>query len=139
MRPLLLLALLALASCRPAPSAPSTLILWAWERPEDLRFAGAAAEVAVQTGFVEYQSGYWYDDTGGISDLTCLGRCGRSAFPLHFPAFVAAAQGEALAERSAFRTYDQQAPVPAGASSLWDEALAYARAHPRDPRVPELL
>jgi hypothetical protein len=32
---------------------PSTLILWAWERPEDLRFAGAAAEVAVQTGFVE--------------------------------------------------------------------------------------
>lgn len=54
MRALLLaLALLALASCRPAPPAQSTLILWAWERPEDLRFAGASAEVAVQTGFVE--------------------------------------------------------------------------------------
>ena len=49
----LLLCLLLAASCRPGPSAPSTLILWAWERPEDLRFAGASAEVAVQTGFVE--------------------------------------------------------------------------------------
>lgn len=47
--PLLLLA----GSCRPAPYVPSPLILWAWERPEDLRFAGASAEVAVQTGFVE--------------------------------------------------------------------------------------
>ncbi|HEU0098433.1 MAG TPA: hypothetical protein VFQ67_06610 [Allosphingosinicella sp.] len=50
---LLLLPLLVLGSCRPAPAPRSTLILWAWERPEDLRFAGAAAEVAVQTGFVE--------------------------------------------------------------------------------------
>jgi hypothetical protein len=49
----LLACLLFAASCRPAPSAPSPLILWAWERPEDLRFAGALAEVAVQTGFVE--------------------------------------------------------------------------------------
>lgn len=31
----------------------STLVLWAWERPEDLRFAPADAEIAVQTGFVE--------------------------------------------------------------------------------------
>lgn len=28
------------------------MILWAWERPEDLRFAAGKAEVAVQTGFV---------------------------------------------------------------------------------------
>jgi len=27
--------------------------VWAWERPEDLRFLGDQAEVAVQTGFVE--------------------------------------------------------------------------------------
>jgi hypothetical protein len=48
------LAALALASCGPASRPPaSALILWAWERPEDLRFAGAEAEVAVQTGFVE--------------------------------------------------------------------------------------
>jgi hypothetical protein len=50
--PLLLFLLLA-GSCRPAPPVPSPLILWAWERPEDLRFAGVEAEVAVQTGFVE--------------------------------------------------------------------------------------
>jgi hypothetical protein len=49
----LLISLLLAGSCRPAAHAPSTLILWAWERPEDLRFAGAAAEVAAQTGFVE--------------------------------------------------------------------------------------
>ncbi len=50
---LLSLLPLLLGSCRPAPPAPPVLILWAWERPEDLRFAGAEAEVAVQTGFVE--------------------------------------------------------------------------------------
>jgi hypothetical protein len=50
----LLMSFLAAASCRQAdPPPPSTLILWAWERPEDLLFAGAEAEVAVQTGFVE--------------------------------------------------------------------------------------
>ncbi|MEA3051626.1 MAG: hypothetical protein QOG72_529 [Sphingomonadales bacterium] len=51
---LFLLSLLAAGSCGPAARPPpSPLILWAWERPEDLRFAGPAAEVAVQTGFVE--------------------------------------------------------------------------------------
>jgi hypothetical protein len=49
----LLLPLLLAGSCGPAPPVPSPLILWAWERPEDLRFAGASAEIAVQTGFVE--------------------------------------------------------------------------------------
>jgi len=49
----LLFALLVLASCGPSPAIPSELILWAWERPEDLRFAGDSAEIAVQTGFVE--------------------------------------------------------------------------------------
>lgn len=48
-----LLALAALGSCSPAGPEPSTLILWAWERPEDLRFAAGQAEVAVQTGFIE--------------------------------------------------------------------------------------
>jgi len=51
---LLLLWLPALAACGPGHrSPPSTLILWAWERPEDLRFVGDdSAEVAVQAGFV---------------------------------------------------------------------------------------
>jgi hypothetical protein len=86
-----------------------------------------------------YQSGFWYDGTGGVSDLTCLGLCGRAAFPLHLPAFVAAEGDEAATERAALRTYDQEGPAPAGPSSLWDEALDYVRAHPRDPRSPEAL
>ncbi len=44
---LLLITLLALAA-EPAQRP----VIWAWERPEDLRFAGPGAEVAVQTGFV---------------------------------------------------------------------------------------
>ena len=48
----LLAGLLALTGCGPHRAAPSQLILWAWERPEDLRFAGPEVEVAVQTGFV---------------------------------------------------------------------------------------
>ncbi|WP_445193545.1 hypothetical protein ACT009_06615 [Sphingomonas sp. Tas61C01] len=28
------------------------MVLWAWERPEDMRFAAGKAEIAVQTGFV---------------------------------------------------------------------------------------
>jgi len=46
------LAGLALAlSASVAQAQP--LVLWAWERPEDLRFAGREAEVAAQTGFIE--------------------------------------------------------------------------------------
>lgn len=45
----LLLAVIALSSDRlPRPR----LVLWAWERPEDLRFAGRDVEVAAQTGFI---------------------------------------------------------------------------------------
>jgi hypothetical protein len=55
MRACLLLAtlILALAACRAGERPAPTLILWAWERPEDLRFAPAEAEIAVQTGFVD--------------------------------------------------------------------------------------
>ena len=44
-----LLILLAIPAVAAAAGRP---VLWAWERPEDLRFAGPGAEVAVQTGFV---------------------------------------------------------------------------------------
>lgn len=47
-----LLTLLALGSCAKAPPPPSTPILWAWERPEDLRFA-PDTEVAVHAAFIE--------------------------------------------------------------------------------------
>jgi hypothetical protein len=49
----LLLLVLALASCRANERQPASLVIWAWERSEDLRFAGASAEIALQTGFVE--------------------------------------------------------------------------------------
>lgn len=52
MRRLFLLPLLALAACKPA-APPPQLVVWAWERPEDLRFLPEDAEIAVQTGFVE--------------------------------------------------------------------------------------
>jgi len=49
-----LVSVLALAGCHPRPheEKQSQLILWAWERPEDVRFAGST-EIAVQTGFIE--------------------------------------------------------------------------------------
>lgn len=50
---LLLLPIVALAACRSAPPPPPKLIVWAWERPEDLRFAGPDIEVAALTGFLE--------------------------------------------------------------------------------------
>ena len=50
----LFLCLFALASCGPAAQrGESQLVLWAWERPEDLRFAGPDAEIAVQTAHIE--------------------------------------------------------------------------------------
>jgi hypothetical protein len=36
-----------------APPEPSRLVVWAWQRPEDLRFLRGGAEIAVQTGFIE--------------------------------------------------------------------------------------
>lgn len=37
-----------------APQAqPSKLVVWAWERPEDLRFLDPSIEVAVLTGYIE--------------------------------------------------------------------------------------
>ncbi len=49
MRPLpLIVALLTAAACTPSPTPPSRLVLWAWERPEDLRFlAPDEAEIAL--------------------------------------------------------------------------------------------
>lgn len=46
------LAGLALAIAA-APAATQPLTVWAWERPEDLRFLGQDAEVAAQMGFIE--------------------------------------------------------------------------------------
>lgn len=42
-----------MSGCGPRPEPAKTqLVVWAWERPEDLRFLPAGTEVAVQTGFL---------------------------------------------------------------------------------------
>ena len=48
-------AVLLIASERPSAARdfkPGATVLWAWERPEDLRFAGPGVEIAAMTGFV---------------------------------------------------------------------------------------
>jgi hypothetical protein len=52
--PLLLALLPMLSGChgQAIESQPGQLILWAWERPEDLRFT-PETEIALQTGFIE--------------------------------------------------------------------------------------
>ena len=83
---------------------------------------------------------------GRFDDFACQSKCGRGAFPLHVPAFVAAAEGEARRERTAFASdgfYDwgkgEEVEPDALVPTIWEAALDHARAHPRDPRVPELL
>jgi len=49
----LICALVAAAPAQGAPAAPSRLVVWAWERPEDLRFLPRDVAIAVQTGFVD--------------------------------------------------------------------------------------
>jgi hypothetical protein len=46
-----LAALALLSQCR-APPGRTQLVIWAWERSEDLRFAPPQVEIAVQTGFI---------------------------------------------------------------------------------------
>jgi hypothetical protein len=43
---------LLFAGCAPQAKPPRP-VLWAWDRPEDLRFAGDSADVAALAGFVE--------------------------------------------------------------------------------------
>lgn len=88
--------------------------------------------------------GVSYDDPDALTDLTCLGVCGRGVAPLRLPAFVAVGQAQAAKERaylySPAHDYDAPPPaIPAGAVAAWDEMLGYAAAHPKDPRVPEAL
>jgi hypothetical protein len=98
----------------------------------------------------QYLEGGWYAGEEGTGDLVCENLCGGGAFPLHLPPFAAALQPRAAAERAAFLTTPNPdlnigpngeplptAPPPPGTISIWNEALAWAEAHPRDPRSPE--
>jgi hypothetical protein len=93
------------------------------------------------SGFEAYVQGVWPDR---LTDLTCLGECGRGAAPLRLPDFIAARASRAAAERAFFFKTDHpygQAPpgLPRGAIDVWDEMLTYAQHHPDDPRIPETL
>lgn len=51
---LMLFYCLFLGSCqRGQPTPPPQLVVWAWERPEDLRFLPSTVTIAIQTGFIE--------------------------------------------------------------------------------------
>lgn len=68
-------------------------------------------------------------------DVACFGLCGGGAFVYRAPAFVAAEAVRADRERGRYAP----APDAAGAGFVWEELLAYAQAHPDDPRSPEAL
>lgn len=83
-------------------------------------------------------------DPESRTDLTCLGDCGAGASPLRLPDFAAAGAAQAMRERGYFvpsrPSYGENpSPLPPGAVVVWDEMLAFARANPRHPQVPEAL
>lgn len=90
-----------------------------------------------------YYQGRWWDggDRGmqeDAVDLTCNGRCGE-AFPARPAPFVKPLHAAARSERSAFRRAADLDRGKTGGTTLWEEALAYVAAHPRDPRAGEAL
>jgi hypothetical protein len=102
------------------------------------------AEFPAPQGY--WPGGYEWSAAEGEGDLVCFGRCGAGAFPLRLPPFVAARAARARAERAAFVGTitslwggHEHPAFPPGTVSVWEETLAYARAHPRDPRSPEAL
>jgi hypothetical protein len=94
--------------------------------------------------FTFYQDSYWGGEggDGDSADLACLGKCGLGSAPFRTPPFSAGMQDEAAAERAFFLPKPSQEDEQAftkGATSVWEELLAYSRAHPRDPRSAESL
>ncbi|WP_296596958.1 hypothetical protein [Phenylobacterium sp.] len=84
------------------------------------------------------------DDPDTRTDLSCLGECGDGVAPLRLPDFAAAGAAQARTERGYFyriRPSYGETPeaLPPGAMAVWDEMLAFARANPKHPQVPEAL
>lgn len=79
------------------------------------------------------------------TDLTCLGECAYAPAPLRLPDFVVAGQRQSLIERGYIvrresdRWSEEPYKMPRDAAAVWDEMLAFARANPTDPQVPEAL
>jgi hypothetical protein len=69
-------------------------------------------------------------------DPVCQGMCGAAGFPLRSPDFIAAGAAQAAKERARFAPDGADKP---GMTDVWEAVLAYATAHPKDPRAPEAL
>jgi hypothetical protein len=71
------------------------------------------------------------------SDVVCLTYCGSGAFAMRLPDFMATTAAKARAEwKTMAQPYHDNDTL---GSSVWGEVLAYAKAHPSDPRSPEAL
>jgi hypothetical protein len=69
------------------------------------------------------------------ADVVCLTYCGSGAAPMRLPDFMAARRADADAEwKSLAQPYHDNDTLGA---PVWEEVLAYASAHPKDPRSPE--
>ena len=69
-------------------------------------------------------------------DPVCLSLCGAAGFALRSPDFIAAGATQATKERARFAPDGVDKP---GMEDVWEAVLAYATAHPKDPRAPETL
>lgn len=67
-------------------------------------------------------------------DVVCYGMCGPGIFPFRAPPFVQDSAGAVAKERGQYLPANQKT-----AGSVWEDLLAYAKAHPQDPRSPEAL
>jgi len=71
------------------------------------------------------------------ADVVCLTYCGAGGAPMRLPDFMAATRRQAAAEwKTMAQPYHDNDTL---GSPVWEEVLAYASAHPKDPRSPEAL
>lgn len=87
----------------------------------------------------EYWNGGDTSEGQDPSDLPCAGKCGQGYFQLQMPPFAMPLVPAALSERGHFPNDTSDGDNTTGATSLWDEALGYVRAHPKDNRAAETL
>jgi hypothetical protein len=109
--------------------------------PKGQPIAPEAPRLAV---YQQLGSGVSESDPDRVTDLACLGECGRGASPLRLPDFAAAGTAQAAAERGYFvrirPSYGEEPdPLPPGAIVAWEEILTFAKANPKHPQVPEAL
>ncbi|MET3826861.1 TolA-binding protein [Sphingomonas sp. PvP055] len=126
---------------RPEGTEPAFSGYWTnWMTPP-VGHQAAAAAFPPASGYMpeRYRDGGNASEDADPSDLPCAGKCGQGRFPFHTPPFAVPLVPAALAERQRFPMSDGEDYAASGATSMWDEALAYVRAHPNDPRAAETL